>query len=175
MRAGQSPRTYARAVYETALEGWVEGLQAVAEGLRQPGLLASLTDPTDSFAEKQRRLDPLIPSLAGQDLRNFLYLLLKENNIGFLDDIVSELQQMVRHGPQADRMARITTAIPLTDAERTAIQAKLRERFGHGLEFDFRINPEVLGGVVVRIGDLVIDDSVDGRLTTLHDRLLKAR
>jgi F-type H+-transporting ATPase subunit delta len=65
----------------------------------------------------------------------------------------------------------VTSAVPLTEAERAALRAKLVDRFGTELEFQFEVDPELIGGVRLRVGDQVIDGSVAGRLAALRDRL----
>jgi F-type H+-transporting ATPase subunit delta len=171
VRVEQLPRVYAAAIYEKALEDWLNNLRAVVEALRgRPDLLETLTDPGKSFAARQRQLDSLILAGASREQRNFLYTLLKENQIGLLDDVLDVLRHMAERGPMP-RVARVTSAVPLTDEERAAIQARLTARFGADLAFDFLVDPEILGGVVVRVGDVVIDDSLSARLATMRQKL----
>lgn len=171
MRAEHLPRVYAQAIYEKALEGWLENLRLVGEALRgNPGLLEVLADPAQSFAARQRRLDPLIPSSMSREQRNFLYTLLKDNHLELLDDILGTLKQIAERGP-TPRAAQVVSAIPLKDEERSAIQERLKARFGPDLGFDFLVDPKILGGVVVRVGDVVIDDSLSTRLTKMQESL----
>jgi F-type H+-transporting ATPase subunit delta len=172
VKVEQLPRVYAAAIYEQALEGWLKNLRAVAGALRsRPDLLGLLTDPGQSFAARQRQLDSLIPAGVPREQRNFLYTLLKENQIELLDDVLDALQRMAERGP-LPRVARVTSAIPLADGERAAIQARLTARFGADLGFDFLVDPEILGGLVVRVGDVVIDDSLSSRLATMREKLV---
>jgi F-type H+-transporting ATPase subunit delta len=172
VKVEQLPRVYAAAIYEKALGDWLENLRAVAEALHQkPDLLEALTDPGKSFAARQSRLDTLIPPSASREQRNFLYTLLKDNQVGLLDDILDALRHMAERGP-LPRTARVTSAIPLTDEERTAIQRRLQARFGADLAFDFQVDPQILGGMVVRVGDVVIDDSLSTRLAKMRERLV---
>jgi F-type H+-transporting ATPase subunit delta len=87
-----------------------------------------------------------------------------------LGSILGELEKLAR--PQAQRrLAVITSAVPLADAERAAIQARLALKFGTDLEFEFDVDAALIGGVRLRIGDQVIDGSVAGKLAALRDRL----
>jgi F-type H+-transporting ATPase subunit delta len=171
VKVEQLPWVYAAAIYEKALEDWLDNLRVVDEALRdRPDLLVLLTDPGESFAARQRQLDPLIPPSASPEQRNFLYTLLKENRMEFLEGTLDALRHMAERGPMR-KIARITSAISLTDEERAAIQERLRARFGPDLAFDFLVDPQILGGVVVRVGDVVIDDSLSARLATMRGKL----
>jgi F0F1-type ATP synthase delta subunit len=59
--------------------------------------------------------------------------------------------------------------------ERTKLEAKLRGQYGDELAFDYRLDPAILGGVVVRIGDVVIDGSVAGKLAVMKQKMETAR
>mgnify|MGYP000052910659 CR=1 FL=1 len=81
---------------------------------------------------------------------------------------------MRRGSEQSDRLvAEVRTAVPLTEAERTALQSKLKARFGDHLAFRFVVDKSVLGGVYVRVGDKVIDGSVAGQLEALRRSIME--
>jgi F-type H+-transporting ATPase subunit delta len=61
--------------------------------------------------------------------------------------------------------------VPLTEAEKEAMRAKLTQRFGSDLEIQFEVDASLLGGVYLRVGDQVIDGSVAGKLAALRDHL----
>lgn len=67
--------------------------------------------------------------------------------------------------------ARVSSAIPLTDKEQAALGERLKARFGKGLNLRFEVEPSLLGGVAVRVGDQVLDGSVKGRLDALAQTL----
>ena len=67
--------------------------------------------------------------------------------------------------------AEITSAVALTDEERTEIEKKLVESFGSNLEFSYQVDPDILGGLIVQVGDKLIDDSVRGRLNALRQKI----
>jgi F-type H+-transporting ATPase subunit b len=67
--------------------------------------------------------------------------------------------------------ATVTTAVPLTEEEKERYQAALRAQLGSGAEVGFATDPSILGGVVVRVGDQVIDDSVVAKLEGMRTRL----
>ncbi len=70
---------------------------------------------------------------------------------------------------------KVSSAVPLTKEEQAALRGKLEARFGQGLGLTFEVEPAVLGGVVVRVGDQMIDGSVKGKLDALAETLAQGR
>lgn len=67
--------------------------------------------------------------------------------------------------------AHVTTALPLSPDEQEAVAGSLAEHLGQRPELEFKVDPSILGGMVIKIGDRVVDGSVAGRLAALHERL----
>jgi F-type H+-transporting ATPase subunit delta len=67
--------------------------------------------------------------------------------------------------------AKVSSAVPLTREEQGSLAQRLEARFGEPLELRFEVQPSVLGGVVVRVGDQVIDGSIKGKLDALAHTL----
>ena len=67
--------------------------------------------------------------------------------------------------------ARVVSAVPLTGAEKETLQTKLAERFGPDLEFEFAVDPSLIGGIHLRVGDQVIDGTVAGKLAAMREHL----
>ncbi len=175
MKVEELARKYAQAAYQYTTEGWLGGLSAVRDRLAaDPALLADLSDTDLSFAQRQARLDAVLPSEIQSDVRNFLYLLLREGHIELLDDVIADLSRLSTQGPQA-QIARITSAVPLTPDEVEAFRQRIHTRFGSGVELDFRVDPSILGGVIVQVGDKVIDGSIATKIEALHERLTALR
>ena len=79
---------------------------------------------------------------------------------------------VVLEGEQvAGQAAEVTSALPLTDKEQLAVKEDLLSRLGSSATISFRVNPTILGGLVVRVGDRVIDGSVAAQLETLRQNL----
>ncbi|HJX38054.1 MAG TPA: ATP synthase F1 subunit delta [Anaerolineae bacterium] len=70
---------------------------------------------------------------------------------------------------------KVRSAVPLTPDEQAALRAKLKDRFKQPLELRFEVDPSLLGGVSVRVGDQVIDGSVKGKLDALAQRMGSGR
>jgi F-type H+-transporting ATPase subunit delta len=165
--------TYAQAAYEAATDVWVRTLAATNEAIEKtPGLLMSLRDPGLELYQKQEMAAQVIPADAPQAIRNFVSVLLSHNDIGLLPEIVDELRRLATHGPRA-QLVKVTSAVALTDAEREAVAEKLAEQYGQNLAFEYQVDPSLLGGLILRVGDRVIDASVAGKLHALRERLVQ--
>jgi F-type H+-transporting ATPase subunit delta len=165
---------YARALFEKAVERQVRDLHTANTALGKSNLLTRLDNPAESFDGKKALLNGILPPHADREVRNLVYLLASKNQVHMLDDIVAAFDKMVSAGAPGN-MARVTTTIPLTDPERATLESKLRAQYGADLAFDYRLDPDILGGVVVRIGDIVIDGSVAGKLAQMRQKMQTAR
>jgi len=92
------------------------------------------------------------------------HALLAEFFSGVKNGKVTVLDGAVLTGKQAE----VTSALPLTDEEQTRIKAQLTESLGEIASLSFRVDPSILGGLVIRVGDQVIDGSVSSQLSSLR-------
>jgi len=168
------PQEYAQAIYAIALEGWQKNLQAVQEKLAaSPGFVAQLNDAQTPFAERQKKLETILPADLPSQGRNFFYTLLNNGHLNLLGDIASNLTRLATKGPEVE-IATVTTAVPLSAAEKGEFQAKLAAGYDPNLEVDFVVDPKIIGGVVVQVGDKIIDGSVASKLEAAQERLSAA-
>ena len=167
MKEQELSRKYAMAVFSLALEKWLISLKAVQDRLVDRIQLATrLADTGRTFAERKKELDGLIPADTDPIVRNFFYTLLENGDISLLGEVLADLERLASGGPQV-QTARITTAITLSDNEKEEFRQKLRQKYGDNLEFVFSINPAIIGGVIVQVGDKVMDGSVSTRLQAM--------
>ena len=168
----RTPEAYTRGILAVALEPWMEGLSAVnAAYATRKDLREKLADPTIEVNTKLSLLDSVLPDNAPAQLRNFLGVLLTHNDFGLIDEIVQALGRVISEEAGGPVKAIITSAVELTEEEREEIEKKLIESFGPNLEFIFQVDPEILGGLVIQVGDKLVDDSVRGRLNALRQKL----
>jgi F-type H+-transporting ATPase subunit delta len=165
------PQDYAAAIYDLAFEPWLEQLGSIQRVLRgDAALRATLADPQTSTPDKLQRLSQAAPKQLSTDVRRFLGTLLEAGQLDQLDAILLEFEHLVRRRPEL-KLAQVTSAVVLTEVEKDALRAKLVDRFGSDLEFEFNVDASLIGGVYLRVGDQVIDGSVSGKLAALRDRL----
>ena len=166
-------RSYALAAFATAVEPWIDALRSVQGKLQgERELLARLSDKGASFDLRRRQLRELLPESTSAECGNFLLTLMERGDLGQLAAIVDWMGSMASGGPQA-RMAIVTTAYPLDGDQRQRFVATLQQTHGADLGVSFAVDSAIVGGVVVRIGDRIVDGSVRTRLEAIDGALAR--
>ena len=168
-------RRYAEAAFEIAqrdgtVEAWLDDLAAASASLAQDDVLRVLANPAIPYLERAEVVARIMGDRISKPVRNLMLLLLQRGRIERLTDIERQFRRLYdrREGITA---ATVTSAAPLDDAETVALRDRLTEMTGGRVDLTFAIDPAILGGVVVRLGDRLIDGSVLGRLERLRSRL----
>jgi F-type H+-transporting ATPase subunit delta len=165
-------RKYSQAAFQHTTEGWLSVLTDVQGKLAaDTALLADLNNTEISFVKRQAQLDALLPADARSDVKNFLYLLLREGHLDLLNDVVADLTRLSTQGPRVQR-ARVTSAVPLTSDEEESFRQRIHTRFGSDVDLEFHVDSSILGGAIVQVGDKIIDGSLASKLNVLQERLL---
>ena len=171
MRTEQIARSYAKGIYEAAFDVWTAALRQVREALQaDPQLAFLLTDPAKDDETKRSTVKALLPAGATPEIENLVLVLARNGHLGMLEEISKQFGLLVMFR-QERVAATVTTAVELTGEERDAFEKRLSQIYGDRLDFEYAVDPEILGGVIVRVAGKVIDDSVAGRLTALRTRL----
>jgi F-type H+-transporting ATPase subunit delta len=163
-------QTYAQAAYEQALANWLAPLKAIAASLARAGITEQLDDLTVDFAKKQELARALFDANTPTEIQNLVYLLASKGHVHLLPRIIAEFERYAQRATLGTR-ARVTSAVPLLDAEKSTLETKLRAQFGDDLIFDYTVDPAIIGGVIVRVGDKVIDGSVAGKFAEMKEKL----
>ena len=148
---------------------WQEMLAA------NPELMQVFANPTIGHMAKERVLEELIQR--AKPLRttaNFLRVLLKNNRLVYLAEIRARFAAIFEER-QGIIPARITAARDLSDAQRAGLRDALEKLTGKKVKLDFRVEADIIGGVIARLGSTVFDGSVRTRLEELHSQLLSVR
>lgn len=165
---------YAQAVYQAMLERWQAALEQVEDVLsKDSDLYALVMDGSKDFDERSKALLAALPNDMPQEVTNLLNLLLQEDDLELLPE-VSEALGRVGSGQQAPTKAEITSAAELSEKDKNALRKSLVQQFGDGLVFSFHVDPSLMGGLRVRVGDRLIDTSVASRLATLRESFSSA-
>jgi F-type H+-transporting ATPase subunit delta len=171
VNADKSARDYAGGFVAAALENWTNQLNAVADALDRGSILQELDDSRRDFAARRKTLASLLPANLDKLETDLLSVLLANGDLGKLREIVLELRGQLERGALGPQVAEIKSAQPLADSERQALREKLTADFGEDLEFDFQVDPAIIGGLVIRVGDKLIDSSIATRLNRMRDQL----
>ncbi|MFN2200643.1 MAG: ATP synthase F1 subunit delta [Caldilineaceae bacterium] len=160
---------YARAAFQALIERWRTTFEEVLNAIGEDQELYSrLMDGSRPFAERQNELATVIPEGAPPEFVNLLNLLLQEEDLDLLPELPGALAAVATDQRQPTR-AEVTSAVELTEQEKDALRKKLAEEFGRDLMFSFSVDPSLMGGLRVRVGDRLIDTSVASRLTALRE------
>jgi F-type H+-transporting ATPase subunit delta len=140
---------------------------------RNPDLPSFLEGPQVAEDEKKELLSSLFSSRIEPILLRFFNLLIDKNRIEYLSEIGETYAALVER-EQGFARAVVTTAIPLPDDLEQVLSDKLAALTGAKIVLEKKVNPTVLGGVSVTVGDQVIDGTVRTQLDQLRDYLAKA-
>ena len=104
----------------------------------------------------------------------FILVLVAKYRIRFLHDIITAFRALVAEA-KGLVVAQVMTAVPLADDQRRALIARLQARTGQTVELDEKVDKTLLGGMIIILGDQIIDGSVRHKLSLLRDELMKLK
>lgn len=169
-------RVYAQAIVEAAdkqncRDEVVAELEQLANEVlpKVPDLLTLLDSPRLGIAEKAAVVDKAMTGRVSATTRNTLQVLANHQRLGILPEIVAAVSCEVDR-LAGKQQAIITTAQPLDEAQRQGLLAEVERSLGTALSARFTVNPDLLGGLVVRVEDTVYDQSVATGLVRLAER-----
>ena len=172
MNAEDRVQSYANAFFETALTRWIDVLAAVAAALeRDSGLKARLQAPDAEFADRQLLLNQILPEQAEQPTRNFCYTLLQHGDLGLLPDIIDGLRRRLQMTEATPLLVEVTSAVVLAEDQRQLLLARLRQEYREALDVRYHVDPKILGGLILRVGDKLVDGSLSTRLAGMRQAL----
>lgn len=168
-------RQYAAAAFQLALESdaldrWLADLRTAAEALGEDRVQRVLGSPRLSLGQ---RFAIVKRSLAGLDpkLLNLVLLMVERRRLGLIGAVADEFARLAdeRRGIV---VAEVTTAVPLDEQHRALVAQRLSAALGKQVRLRSAVDPEIIGGLVVKVGDRLINGSVAGRLARLRRELV---
>lgn len=167
-------RPYADAAFATAVEqaslpAWSDALQRLSAVVASPQAAQVVGNPNLNAGQIAAVIADVAGSLTNEQ-RNFVNLLASNERLNVLPDIAQQFQRL-RHAHEKVVDAQVTSAYPLSQAQADDIRATLQNKYGRAVELTVSIDPELIGGVSIRVGDEVMDASVRGKLAQLATAL----
>jgi F-type H+-transporting ATPase subunit delta len=168
-------RPYAEALFQRAFETgrlseWSETLQFLAAAMRDPELIAFVTNPKLTPAQRAELMLDLGGGRLDAEARNLVMVLVENDRLVVLPEIAA-LYETRRREAEGQTKVVVTSALPLEPAVLEQLAAALKAKLGQQVEITTEEDPSLIGGVRIRAGDTVIDGSVRGRLYQLANEL----
>ena len=152
------------------MDAWVGDLEALAEAAAQEGFSELVESPKLSVEQKREALTQILPALSPEGLNLATLLVAKGRLAALAAPIAAEFHRLLDVHRGIVR-AEVVTAVEADQAERGRIEQWLVDVTGKEVRLEYRTDPELVGGMVVKIGDRVVDGSVRSKLNTLRRTL----
>jgi len=169
-------RPYAEALFGVACEdqaglaGWADLVAEMAQVAAHPDVRAAVSDPRLTDEQRVDLFAGLVKTPLPQAARNFLVLLVQNDRLLLLPEIASQFEAL-KNRHEGTAVAEITSAYELSEAQVQELLAGLEKKFGTRLKAQVRVDPSLIGGVRVAVGDQVLDTSVQAQLARMRDTL----
>ena len=177
--SGEVTRNYADALLAAlgddagpALDELDELVADVVRG--QPRFAELMQSPSLGSADRDRILVELFEGRANPTIVNFLRVLNRHGRLGLLSSVAGRARAEWDR-KQGRRPVTVRSAVPLDDAQRTALEGRLSTLIGATPVLTLEVDPSLIAGLVVQVGDDVYDASVRTRLRRLRDRLIERK
>jgi F-type H+-transporting ATPase subunit delta len=167
-------RRYARAVFEIALERkeldrWQADLKKIAVQGEDAAFMALVENPKIGFDKKEAIFSRLLGDV-NPLARNLVYLLVSRRRFGMVGELASEYHRLL-DGYRGIEHAEVVTAVPLDDKEKKRLEEHLGKVMGKKIVLESSVDPELVGGMIARVGGKLLDGSTHSKLLALKKEL----
>lgn len=170
-------RPYAKAVFEialkdNALDAWAGFLAAMALVAKDQSVRKLLTDPRLSREQKIQWLSDLAKEMQlGSASQLALLAILGENNRLITLSVLSDAFLEYKREHEKSALIQVKSAQPLSDVQQDQLKAALKKRYQRDIQLSVDVDHSLIGGVIIKAGDEVIDGSLRGQLNRLQTQL----
>ncbi len=168
-------RPYANAVFELAkaekkLADWSGLLRGVADAVRDPRVAGAIGHPSVGRGQLADLLIEGLGKAASDEAKNLLRLLSEYNRLKLAPAIAEQFEQLrAEYESRVD--VEIVSASPIDAAQQQALVAAVKKKLQREVQVEWKTDPHLIAGALIRAGDTVIDGSVSGELTRLRQTL----
>ena len=169
-------KTYSEALFEVALEEnkvdlFLNEINFVTENFKMhPEFFDLFKTPLVRGDEKKQIIEEVFGDKLSKEMNNFLKIIIDKRRGHFIEQIKWEYEKIVNNH-KGIVSATAITAVPLSDKDKTILQNKLSTVTGKTVKLSNKIDKNVIGGILVKIGDKVIDGTIKSRLEELKESL----
>jgi len=168
-------RPYADAAFKRAVEGdklgqWSDALGLLATVVRDPAMAGLIVNPELSKAQLVELVFDIVGDKLDDEAKNLVKLMVESGRL-IVMPAVAELFEAAKNAQQGTLDVQVTAAFPMDSAQESALADALKAKLGREVRITSEQDPELIGGVRIRAGDMVIDGSVRGQLAQLANEL----
>lgn len=158
-------QTFARALYETLISTTIKQLRAAE---------SKLDDVDENDPDLAKRIKSALPPGTPTEVRNFLMALVREGALDQLPEIIEAFERYGQGEGESVLDAEVTSAVPLSEAQQERIIHELQQRYNQPLTVKFNVDESLIGGLIIRVGDQVLDNSLRVRLSAVQRNMLSS-
>ena len=149
---------------------WSDRLQFLSSAVESPDLASMLDTPNMTHQQRSEILEKVAGDRLDDQGRNFVRLISENNRVDLMRDIAGIFDGLKMEA-EGEIEAQVTTAFELTGEQSDKIAGALAKRLNRKVRIISTVDSDLLGGAIIRAGDLVIDGSVKGRLAKMSTQL----
>jgi F-type H+-transporting ATPase subunit delta len=175
MLTGGAAKRYAEAVFaiardSDAFDAWQQALDAMTQLVTDEQGRVFFESPKVGKEQKRAVAERFLGQRVPATALNLARLLIERDRFAEVDRIAAAYAELVREH-RGIAVADVTTAVPLDEVATERVRQRLGDLVGKRVELRTQVDPSIMGGIVARVGDYLIDGSVRGRLQQLRARL----
>lgn len=167
---------FSLATEEEKLDGIWDEVKAIRKVIEEnPDFVSMLCHPDMTQEKKISVLERIFKTIVSDDMMGFLHVLVNKGRIGEILAILDYFDEQAKEYKKIG-VVKVSTPMPLSDAQKEQIEKRILEVSDYeSLEAHYELDESLLGGIVIRIGDRVLDNSIRTKMDTLSRQLFKVK
>lgn len=176
--SSQIVQSYASAFYEMATESGKAGrfneeVDILIPVFKDPEVVAFFKSPIFSPVDKQNVIEQALGGKLDATLADFLKLLAKNGRIGLFPQIIEEFKESASDG-KGQKKGEVFSSAELSDSEKKNIKEAIEKKLDAQVNLEFKVKPDLIGGVEAKVGSYIFEDSLRSNLKKLNDSLKRS-
>lgn len=168
-------RPYAKAAFSASVDSgsiteWSTALQTLAIITKTEQVSELIGNPSVSALDKAKSIAAVAGNECNEGAANLLVVLAENHRFALLPEISDQFEQLKADHEKSAEVV-VTSAFKLSDAQQKVLIKKLTAKLDRDVSLSVDVNPALIGGVIIKAGDIVIDDSVRGKLLKLAEAM----